>query len=337
MKRFTHKRLSWIGASMLVAMTMLGLSGMAQAAENTKPELAVTSVSTLSASHRPQGVPSDFVVTPNGYFSASCVQAVHAHEKLHKDGTIEHANGMLSKPSTCSKAHYSLNGTRVEANGTISAAARRNTNPTISGWVIDTDYTSSSPIGRIVASWTVPSAPSNAGSQVIYFFPGLEQLPNVQSILQPVLGWNGYGDSAWTLASWNCCVDGTTFHSDPINVSDGDQVIGDTYSTCAAGSSCSNWAIVSTDVSTGQNSTLNTDPYGSLTWVFGGVLEAYSVDTCDQYPASGTISFTNIAVYTQDGNQVASPPWGKSYPVGSQSPQCNYGITATSSTSTLNY
>ncbi|RDD80262.1 hypothetical protein DVJ77_18210 [Dyella tabacisoli] len=189
----------------------------------------------------------------------------------------------------------------------------------------------------MVASWTVPTTPSNPGSQVIYFFPGLEQLPNVQSILQPVLGWNGYNDAAWTLASWNCCVDGTTFHSDPINASDGDQVIGDTYSTCAPGVSCSNWAIVSTNVSTGQNSTLNTDPYGALTWVFGGVLEAYGVDTCDQYPASGSISFTDIGVYTLDGNPVASPPWNNSYPVGSQSPQCNYGVSATSSTSTLVY
>ncbi len=330
-----HRRLARLGASLLVVAGMLGL-GAAHAAEAAKPVAMVTSVAALPANLRPQGVPTDFVVTPNGYFAANCVQVVHADEKLQADGRIERMDGALRAPAACTQPHYSLSGMRVMPDGSSTALAGR-TAPTINGWVLDTNFVSNVSVGRIVANWTVPTAPSNAGSQVIYFFPGLEQLPTVQSILQPVLGWNGYGDGAWTLASWNCCVNGTTYHSDPINVSSGDKVTGDTYSTCAAGVSCSTWAIVSKDVTTNKSTTLNTNPYSSLTWVFGGVLEAYGVDTCNQYPRSGSISFTSIAVYNLNKVQIASPSWSHDMPVGSQSPQCNYGITATSSTTNLVY
>ncbi|WP_266159709.1 hypothetical protein [Dyella silvatica] len=337
--RSKNRLSAWIGASMLLALSMFGFtSSAAQAAESVQPEAVVTSVATLDASLRPPGVPTDYVITPNGYFSASCVQLVQADEKLLADGRIERANGAVRKPATCTQPHYTSNGLRIHPNGVIEAmyGQARSTVPSYSGWVLYTSYTSAKAIGRIVANWTVPAAPASAGSQVVYFFPGLEQLPNVQSILQPVLGWNGYGDKAWTMASWNCCVSGTTYHSNPINVSKGDKITGDTYSTCAAGVSCTKWAIVSTDTTTGKSTTLNTNPYSTLTWVFGGVLEAYGIGTCSQY-AGSPINFTNIKVYDINKVQVASPPWAGTNVIGSGAPQCNYKIASTASTATLSY
>lgn len=323
-----------LSTSALALMGFLGIS-TAYAAESLLANASPTMVGTLKESLRPQGVPTHFVVTPNGYFSPQCVQVVHARERLRTDGSIQQADGTLRTPAACTQAHYALNGSRVETNGTTTAAAQR-ANPTINGWVESTNYASNINIGRITASWTVPSAPNNQSGQVVYFFPGLEQLPTVVSILQPVLGWNGYGDNAWTMASWNCCVNGTTYHSDPISVASGDGIIGDTYSTCGAGvANCGTWAIVSEDLHTGQNTTLYTNPQGSPTWVFGSVLEAYGVNTCDQFPSNGLINFYNIAVYDTNGNQIGSPPWGQANAGGSTNPQCNYGIYSVWNGSTL--
>jgi len=322
-----------LSASALALIGMLGIS--AAYASSTLANAAPTTVGALKESLRPQGVPTNFVVTPNGYFAPQCVQVVHAQEKLRTDGSIQQADGALRTPAACTQAHYALNGSRVETNGAMTATAQR-ANPTISGWVESTNYASNINIGRIAASWTVPSAPNNQGNQVVYFFPGLEQLPTVASILQPVLGWNGYGDRAWTMASWNCCVNGTTFHSDPISVASGDGIVGDTYSTCGAGvASCGTWAIVSEDLHTGQSTTLYTNPQGAPNWVFGSVLEAYGIDTCDQFPANGLINFYNIAVYDTNGNQIGSPPWGQANAGGSTNPQCNYGIYSVWNGSTL--
>ncbi|MFC5743152.1 hypothetical protein [Dyella tabacisoli] len=336
--RNNRRHLAWIGASMLVALSTLGFaSNPVHAAESIQPEAVITTVGTLDANLRPPGVPGDFVITPNGYFSAACVQLVQADEKVHTDGRIERADGAIRKPATCTQPHYTSGGMRVEPNGAVTAPfGYKSTVPSYSGWVLYTSYSSNKAIGRIVANWTVPAAPTSAGSQVVYFFPGLEQLPNVQSILQPVLGWNGYNDKAWTMASWNCCVSGTTYHSSPIKVSKGDKLLGDTYSTCAPGVSCSVWAIVSTDTTNGRSTTLRTNPYNTLNWVFGGVLEAYGIGTCSQY-AGSPINYTNIKVYDINNVQVASPPWQGTNVIGSGSPQCNYHIAATASTATLSY
>ena len=325
------------GGYLLAALCIMGSAVLGSEHAQAADVAQLTTVGQLSATQKPQGVPDDYVVTPNGYFSTSCVVTVHKGDQLQADGMIKRATGAMEKPAQCTQPNFTLQGDRIEANGqrTLSSLKHRTPPPEQSGWVQAANYSSSTPIGRIIATWTVPSQPANRGSQVIYFFPGLEQLPNVQSILQPVLGWNGYGDKAWTLASWNCCVDGTTFHSDPISASAGDVVVGDTYSNCAPGVSCSSWNIDSRDTTTGQTSTLTTNPYADLNWVFGGVLEVYSVATCNQYPG-GPITFSNIQVYDRNNNRVSNPPWQGSDTSGI-TPQCNYGLQTTATSATLSY
>lgn len=325
-----------LGGYLLAILCIAGSAWVPAEPVHAANAASLTTVGQLSTDQKPSGVPDDYVVTPNGYFAASCVVTVHQGDKLQADGMIQRAGGALEKPATCTQPNYTLQGDRIEPNGQrVSLLGRHTPPPVQSGWVQDANYASSTPIGRIVATWTVPSQPSNRGSQVIYFFPGLEQLPNVQSILQPVLGWNGYGDKAWTLASWNCCVNGTTFHSDPISAHAGDVVVGDTYSNCAPGVACSSWNIDSRDTTTGQTTTLTTNPYADLTWVFGGVLEVYSVATCNQYPG-GPITFSNVQVYDRNNNHVSNPPWQGANTSGI-TPQCGYGLQTTASTVTISY
>jgi hypothetical protein len=332
MKSFASLSKAVTRASVMAAMLVFNLAAHAADQRASAPTPELTRVGSMPAQAKPSGVPDDYVVTPNGYFSPDCVATVHQGDELQANGLIRRASGVSEKAPTCGKANFSLQGERIEPNGRRSLTA---TPPEQSGWVQAANYSSSKPIGRIVATWTVPSAPSTKDDQVIYFFPGLEQLPTVQSILQPVLGWNGYGDKAWTLASWNCCVDGTTFHSDPVPAKAGDVVVGDTYSTCAAGQACSTWKIDSRNTTTGQTSSLTTNPYADLTWVFGGVLEVYNVSTCGEYPG-GPITFSNIQVYDRNNTRVSNPPWQGSDTSGIN-PQCNYGLSTTATSATISY
>ncbi|WP_284320243.1 hypothetical protein [Dyella acidisoli] len=331
MKPFTQ-RITWKSACALLVMAVCGV---AFAADNAVQTFTPKGVSEFEASQRPQGVPTDYVVTPNGFFSPSCVQRVEEGETLHADGSIEAANGVVRKPALCTQAHYRFDGSRVEPNGSFSLPPIQARQPTINGWVEDANYSSSVNIGKIVATWKVPSTPTNQSGQTDYFFPGLEQLPTVESILQPVLGYGAFSGTVWTLSSWNCCVSGTTYYSGPINVKAGDTILGTTQ--CKAANSCSTWTITSKDVTTNTSTTLTTKPYGNLLWVFGGVMEVYGVSSCNQLPASSPLTYSSIAVYNTAFTKISNTPWGADYPVGSTSPQCSYNVSTTSSSVTLRY
>jgi len=94
-----------------------------------------------------------------------------------------------------------------------------------------------------------PPAPASNNGQTLYFFPGLEDIDDVVTIIQPILGWNSDYASAWGIASWNCCVSGTTYEAKPQRVSSGDTILGYMFDTCAAGMlSCTSWDIVTSDL-----------------------------------------------------------------------------------------
>jgi hypothetical protein len=331
-----------MGKWMLAAVSLLGLAGVVQAADDAQPQPALATVGSLESNMRPQNVPLDYVITPNGFFAASCVHAVRQGEKVHADGSIEAIDGSIRKPATCTQPHFTQSGVRIEANGSMSSRASKNPPASsYSGWMLDADYVSSSNVGSISANWVVPSNPSKTTNQVDYFFPGLEQNDsNPDSILQPVLGYNafsGSGISAWTLSSWNCCYAGSTYYSGPVNTAAGHEIYGIVTSTCTSTSTSSTCAtITSTDETSGATTTFTTSPYGALTWVFGGVLEAYNISNCDLLPASGTVSYTSIVVKNMSGTTLSNP-WSNDNIIGSSKPQCSYGVSSTNSTVTLKY
>lgn len=338
MKPFHSRYTSWVGKCMLAVVSLTGLAGMAQAADNAP---SIATVSSIAPDLRPQNVPLDYVITPNGYFAASCVQAVRQGEKVHADGNIEALDGSIRKPSGCTQPHYTQSGVRIEANGNISSRASKQPASSYSGWLLTADYVSSANVGSISASWVVPSNPSKTTDQVDYFFPGLEQNDsNPDSILQPVLGYNafsGSGVSEWTLSSWNCCYAGSTYYSGPVNTAAGHEIYGIVTSTCTSTSETSNCAtITSTDQTSGASTTFTTSPYGALTWVFGGTLEAYNISNCDLLPASGSVSYTSIVVKDMNGNTLSNP-WSADNIIGSSGPSCNYGISTSNGSVTLDY
>lgn len=142
-----------------------------------------------------------------------------------------------------------------------------------------------------------------------------------------MLGWNqDGGPSGWSLASWNCCVSGTTYHSSFI-AAPGSTVSGDIGGTgCASSGVCSSWQIVSYDYSSEQSTTLNTSAYGvAMNWVFGGALEAYDISACSQLPG-GTVTFSDFYIdVAPSGAHVATPAWTSSY--WGASPSCGYSLS----------
>lgn len=208
-------------------------------------------------------------------------------------------------------------------------------------WVIDASVTTTSSPGRFYKSfgflygeWSVPPAPASNDGQTLYYFNGMEQLNDVVTIIQPVLGWNSDFASAWGIASWNCCEKGTTVEATPVQVNSGDTILGYMFDTCATGTkSCASWDIVTWDLQNDQYSELLMSPSSgqTFTWAFAGVLEVYNIVQCSDYPnppngtsgGSHAISFNDTALYDAEFVQV-DPRWSV-YVTPGLSPQCGYG------------
>jgi hypothetical protein len=286
---------------------------------------AQTLTLTKAGPNRPAIVPVDYVITPFGYFHASCVRQLAEGDILRHDlKTIQHVNGTSESMHVCAFAHFRITGEKVAAN--VAGVEP----PTIShAWVEYTSVrTSTSSYGELSANWDVPPAPSAYDGQVVYLFPGLEDYKDVVTILQPVLGWNSDFSKAWGIASWNCCASGTVYESTPKRVNSGDNIFGTMKSDCPAGTlTCAKWNITTTDVTSGQSTTLsNTLSLGqTFNWAFAGALEVYYVHQCSDYPPNGSIAFYNLALYDNKFVRISNPGWTFTNDSANLTPKCSYG------------
>ena len=314
---------------------LTGLSGRAFLLMTVLAASSAWAASPTAASlgSRPGGIPQNYVVTPFGYFHPSCVrEAADGARLVDAD----------APPACASRAHYDAQGKAVTASGSATKAARAGAPlAAINGWVEDSELIASSPYAGISASWPVPAAPASKVGQVIYFFPGLQDSDNVQSILQPVLGWNAFNDQAWTIASWNCCRNGAVNYSAPRKVASGDLITGRVWHDCAAGAAaCGSWNVETRDATQNTLTTLShASNYGQrFNWAFGGVLEVYGVANCENYPADGAISFSDIRLLDINKRIISNPAslaWNAS--VLQQGGGCNYHAAASAAAATLSY
>jgi hypothetical protein len=283
---------------------------------------------TLVGTSAPANVPREYVVTPNGYFHPSCVQRLGNDETLRRDVGIVSANGSLRAVPRCAYPHYAADGTPLdpdEAPAPPAMHVQPLAAPVVNGWVAAAEYVlpRTAPARLISARMSVPSAPTVPAGQTIYFFPGLEDIEHVVTIVQPVLAWNGFNDHAWSIASWNCCLNGQTWHSPPVAVAAGTTILGTVRGVrrCST-SACQDWSIVTTDMSNGHSTKLATAGYDqAFDWVFGAVLEAYGVTACTHYPATGSEDFTDISVL---GATFVTRTWSRDIIDGSLA--CGYAV-----------
>lgn len=285
---------------------------------------------------RPASVPPDYRVTPFGYFHPSCVVRLAKGDELRaRQGVIKHADGTNIPMHKCDYPRYSGDGQALY--GDRPAAAK---DPNIShSWIVSESVTTStSSYGSLSAEWSVPPNPASNDGQTLFYFPGMEDINDVVTIIQPVLGWNSDYSSAWGIASWNCCENGTTYEATPQQVNAGDTILGYMFETCGWGvKSCGTWDIVTWDLQNGKFSELlATSSFGqTFNWAFGGVLEVYNIAQCSDYPnnpngfTGGThdISFNEIGLYDYNGAAV-KPVWQRTRWATGLSPQCQYNASA---------
>jgi hypothetical protein len=314
--------------------------------------LTAMNAQVLKETKRPPAVPSEYLVTPFGYFHPSCITHLTYGDTLKRDEfAIQHSDGSLDSVSICNYPHYDAKGNMVS--DALNAQGPQAQHPELEGWVEDYNYVSSVELGYLYATWTVPPVPASENGQILYFFPGLEDIDDVVSILQPVLAWNDDNTSSqdaitpfdvWSIASWNCCITGpsgyaTVDESTPVTVNVGDTIAGEILSDCAAGTSgCQGWYVYTFDFTSDQYTELsNAYADGQIfNWAFAGVMEDYNVTTCGQLPSNGSITFNDVALYNYQFDEM-SPAWTQGNYYSGVTPQCNYGGSTSSNSATLNY
>jgi len=182
------------------------------------------------------------------------------------------------------------------------------TPPTISGWLADAYNDYSSGFSKVTGQWNVDSAPSNQNDPLIYLFNAMQ---GDGYIIQPVLTWgcSAYdllgiclvGGHYWWAAAWS--VEGSSAtYTQPIQVSQGDQITGTiTWFSSSGGRICgggSGYTIMIDDVTSGHASQLylcGSDIGGQkLTSANVASLEVYRVNSCNQLPAYGAETFSDI-------------------------------------------
>jgi len=294
--------------------------------------------------HRPAAVPADFVITPFGYFHPTCVVHLAQRDELRPDqGIIRHTNGAIASMPHCSYPHYRGDGEKVERD------ERAVKTPNIShSWVVSESVVTGGAYGTITGQWNVPPTPPSNDGQTLFYFTGLEDANNVVTILQPVLGWNSDYASAWGIASWNCCENGTTYEATPQHANPGDTILGYIFQNCNAGTTktCTSFDVVTQDLQSGNYSALtNTSNFTqTFNWAFGGVLEVYNIAKCSDYPnnpngftgGTHTINFDALGLYNWKGQLVAAPAWTLNLWATGLTPQCNYNGSTPSSV-TIDY
>jgi hypothetical protein len=288
--------------------------------------LTVAQALASAGSHRPAAVPEEFIVTPFGYYHPSCINHLAKGEVLRQDEkAIQRNDGTTENIQQCAFPHYRADGEKVVGD------ERAVKDPNIShAWVEYASITTTGAYGQIYGEWDVPPAPTSNDGQTVYLFNGLEDINDVVTIIQPVLGWNSDFASAWGIAAWNCCVNGSVNEATPAKVNPGDHLERYVFMNCAAGTKvCSSWDIVIVDVQNGSFSELlNTSNFGQqFNWGFGGVLEVYNIVQCTDYPApdyAGGIGFTNQSVLNASFVSL-TPNWKVTNASSGLTPQCNYG------------
>ena len=279
--------------------------------------------------HRPGNVPAGYVVTPFGYFHPSCVQSIAEGETLLANGQVQHSDGSVTGKTTCSYLRYA-------PDGTPKLTAAKQEVPEVNGWIESASVTAptNKSFSALYASTNVPSQPRAQDGQVLFLFPGFEDIDEVESILQPVITWSA---GQWTVSNWNCCLSGITVQSTPINISPGDEIVSSITEDCRPGTlSCATWNIFSFDTRTRKSTTLAKTPSDGqvFNWAFGGAVEPYYVVSCDDYPGDRHETY-KVIVFDERFIPI-EPKWSVS--VGTtQTPQCGYKVDAKPFEVTLDY
>jgi hypothetical protein len=208
-----------------------------------------------------------------------------------------------------------------------------------SGWVEDDQYnaplSSSDNIDFVGGNFTVPSYPSDRnGGQIIYLSNGIDPASH-KWFLEAALQYgynNAFGGNYYCISTW---LIGTNiaYYSAPELVLPGDSLTGYTKMTGKSGST-TDWDVVIVDNRSGVYSEGSYWVSGQhWTWAYAGILQAYYVSACAEFPASGREVFNNsVVAHGFPSYEVISYPNWKGAGGGYDGPFCHFAVVAASAT-----
>lgn len=268
------------------------------------------------------GSPKDLVTTPFGKVERRCVYELGEGESVQDESTVMTRTGMLK----------SLDGTGCGTPDRTGNALAKSGPYGTDGWVMAGWWDFMDRAKELVSDFTVPRDPASAGAQVLFFFSSFltAGAPGERWIVQPVLEYGkngGYGGHYWLMGGWIVKGYGSVhYNSKPVRVYAGDKLRGKIQGKrCTAEGRCT-WTVTMQNLTRHTSSTLASNVrLPPMVTVQGGVMEAYDVTFCTDYPAQTHLDFTGIKVWDVDDANRQSDWEAKVWP--HQFPDCGFKVT----------
>ncbi len=272
---------------------------------------------------------------PGELIRPDCVHEIPkgARVEIGKDGNLTGdvtLNGeLIAHYDACPEQAISTRQGAVTAGVTDEAAGN--------GWVEDDQWnpalSASDNIDYLAGNFSVPEYPSEDANQLFYLSNGIEPASH-KWLLEAALqyGFNGaFGGNYYSIATWllNSSI---AYYSSPEYVNPGDSLFGGVQMMDESGSTKYFEALIQ-DNSSGAYSEGSYWVSGQhWTWAYAGILQAYNLIECGEFPANGREVFSNTVVahgfpYLYE----LSPNWKGSMP-GYGGPSCHFAVVAASGT-----
>jgi hypothetical protein len=273
----------------------------------------------------------DDVLTPGGYRPRSFVQHISSGDQVRATGAappfVEQtrttgADGRDSRGRVLTPGGFRHPALvhRIDAGHVIDAASsrlrllRRDADEVVevphvsvqpgdvpgfgTGWITYAYWQNRTgqPVTDFITRWRVPKAPTSSSGQTIFLFNGIDPSNPSQAILQPVLQWGvsaAGGGNYWAVASWFVDNSGHAFHTNLVQVSEGDLLDGHMALTGQAPNSFS----YSSEFTGIANTMLQVQTADELVWC-NQTLEAYAITSCSDYPADTLTHMGQIDIRT---------------------------------------
>ncbi len=277
---------------------------------------------------------SDWVHVPGALIRPDCVHGIPNGAKIEDNNDITLNRTVVGHFDACPESFIPSRSVHGPSHGASSGSV-----PGTGGWVEGVEESPSLSSGQSIsylsASWTVPPPPTTIGA-TIFLWDGLEPSGGSDGcsgsscgVMQPVLQWGvatggipvgGSGtvpegsNQHWVITSWDCTFNGNCYYSPPVQVSQGDLIVGTVYISGQSGNTL-DWAVGTFDETSGGYTTYATASTNvQWNWAYAPVLEEYGVTSCSQFPAAtgyfAATAFSNILLFTgYPSSSIATGSW----------------------------
>jgi hypothetical protein len=252
---------------------------------------------------------SEYVPTQVGMLHRSCLHEVPTGATIDEDNNVTKNGAFLKHLAPCNykpKSTTATGAALLSAGGSDPGPCPPGTKVCWNAWVegrAPTNAWGQNWFTGFDVDWRVPHNPTNASSQLLYYFPGLQ---GNTRIIQPVLQYGAGpagGGAYWSMGNfyvWTTAGGAMNMVNSPlVRVSQSDIIHGEMasfFNSCTSDGKCG-WEISFT-VNGGNFQSLDILTTPERFWrADKAVLESYGVTSCDQYPNENAAQFYNVAAF----------------------------------------